>query len=140
MTLNWKRIWLGALAGGVVWGLWSVVTNFVVLVRQYQAAQGAGTMLAQPRYFFFPPAWPLTLFVLSFILAWIYAGVRATFGKGPKTAVFVGFVLGFAFGFPLNFSLAAWAPFPRIIPLWWMLEMWVGAVLATLVAGWIYRD
>jgi hypothetical protein len=48
--------------------------------------------------------------------------------------------VGFASGFPLAFSLAAWAPFSRAISLWWMLDLWVGAILATLVAGWFYRD
>jgi hypothetical protein len=33
-----------------------------------------------------------------------------------------------------------WAVIPRIFPLGWMLELWVGAILATLVAGRIYRD
>jgi hypothetical protein len=32
------------------------------------------------------------------------------------------------------------APFARVLPLWWMLELWFGAILASLVAGWLYRD
>ena len=27
-----------------------------------------------------------------------------------------------------------------LIPLGWMLEMWGGAILATLVAGWFYKE
>ena len=80
------------------------------------------------------------LFVLAAICAWLYVGVRATRGAGPRTALSVGALVGFASGFPLAFSLAAWAPFSRVIPLWWMLDLWVGAILATLVAGWLYRD
>ena len=61
-------------------------------------------------------------------------------GPGPKTALKVGALVGFASGFPTNFGTATWAVIPRIFPLGWMLELWVGAILATLVAGRIYRD
>ena len=66
--------------------------------------------------------------------------VRSTLGPGPKTALKVGALVGFASGFPTNFGTATWAVIPRIFPLGWMLELWVGAILATLVAGRIYRD
>jgi hypothetical protein len=32
------------------------------------------------------------------------------------------------------------AIYERIFPFWWMLETWVGAILATFVAGWLYQD
>ena len=139
-VVNSKRVWLGSLAGWVVWMAFSLVANLLVLMPRYAAAQQAGMLLKQPRYSFFIVAWFITLFVLSLICAWLYAGVRATRGAGPKTALAVGLAVGFASGFPLAFCLAAWAPFSRVIPLWWMLELGVGAALATLVAGWLYRD
>jgi hypothetical protein len=139
-AVNTRRVWLGALAGWVVWMVWGAIVNLVILMPRYVAAQGAGQMLKQPRYPFFMVAWWVMLFVLSAIYAWIYAGVRATRGPGPKTALSVGALAGFASGFPLAFSLASWAPFTRFIPLWWMLDLWVGAILATLVAAWLYRD
>jgi hypothetical protein len=140
VPVNARRVWLGALAGWVVWLIWSAITNFAVLMPRYAVAQKAGTLLTQPRYPFFMVAWFVLLFVLAVICAWFYAGVRATRGAGPKTALSVGILVGFASGFPLAFSLASWAPFSRVIPLWWMLELWVGAILATLVAGWLYKD
>lgn len=27
----------------------------------------------------------------------------------------------------------------RMFPLGWMLDMWVGAILATLAVGWVYK-
>ena len=42
--------------------------------------------------------------------------------------------------FPTNFATAVWAPFSRHFPLWWMLELWIGAILAVLVAGWFYGE
>ena len=139
-SVNARRVLLGALAGGVVWNIWSIIINLVVLKDRYAAAQQVGTFLKQPRYPFFVGAWIAMIFVLAYIVAWLYAAARATSGAGPKTAIVVGGFVGFAAGLPTNFAIATWAPFSRHFPLWWMLELWVGAILAALVAGWIYQD
>jgi len=139
-AINTRRVLLGALAGGVVWNIWSIAINLVVLKDRYAHAQQFGAFLAKPRYPFFVGAWIVILFVLAYIVAWLYASARATQGAGPKTAAVVGLFFGFAAGFPTNFAIATWAPFSRHFPLWWMLELWVGAILASLVAGWIYQD
>lgn len=139
-AINSKRVVLGAVAGGVVWFVWSMIINFTVLGPRYEAAQQAGQFLKEPRYPFFVGQWIIILFLLSYILAWLYASARSTLGPGPGTALRMGLLVGFAIGFPLNFSFATWSPLDRIFPLWWMLELWVGAVLATLVAGWLYKD
>ncbi|MGE5235348.1 MAG: hypothetical protein ACM3O7_03235 [Acidobacteriota bacterium] len=138
--VNSRRIWIGTLAGGVVWNAWSVIVSLAVLGPRYAAMQEQGMFLRQPRYGFFMPAWVVLLFVLAYLCARFYSGVRATWGAGAKTAVLVGMAVGFAAGFPSNFAQATWSPVPRVFPLWWMLVLWVGAVLATLVAGWLYRD
>ncbi len=139
-AVNTRRVALGALVGGVVWSIWSGVVNVAVLGSRYAAAQKAGLLLANPRYPFFMGYWFITLFLLAYVLAWLYASVRATRGAGPGTALTVGLLVGFAAGFPMNLSAASWSPVGRVLPLWWMLDMWVGAILAALVAGWIYKD
>jgi hypothetical protein len=141
-NVNTRRVLLGALAGGVVWNIWSVIINTAVLSARYQAAQQAGTFLKQPRYPYplFITVWIEMLFVLAFVVSWLYASARATIGAGPKTAAIIGLLIGFAAGFPTNFATATWAPVSRHFPLWWMLELWVGAILAALVAGFIYHD
>ena len=139
-AVNTRRVLLGAVAGGVVWSVWSILINVTVLGSRYATAQEAGWFLKQPRYPYFLPVWLLTLFLLSYMGAWFYASCRATRGAGPATALKVGLLVGFAAGFPLNFSQATWSPVDRVFPLWWMLELWVGALLAALVAGWLYRD
>ncbi|MBP1620074.1 MAG: hypothetical protein H6Q02_841, partial [Acidobacteria bacterium] len=107
-----------------------------------QAAMQAGTMLneQQMRYPFFLIAVWVQFLVFGVLLAALYAGVRGTWGAGPGTAIKVGLIGGALAGFPVNFYLATWAPWSRQIPGGWLLELWVGAVLATLVAGWLYRD
>jgi hypothetical protein len=138
--VNTKRVALGTIAGGVVWTIWSVVVNTVILGSHYAAAQATGQLLPQPRYALFLAYWIVTLFLLSYILTWIYVSVRTTLGPGPLTALRVGFLVGFVAAFPVNLSIATWAPFGRIFPLGWMLDLWVGAMLAALVGGWLYKD
>jgi len=134
------RVALGTLAGGVVWGIWSTIINMVILEPKYAAAQQAKLFLVNPRYPLFIPYWFVLLFVLTYILTWAYVSVRNVFGPGPITALRVGFLLGFMSGFPISFSLATWVPFSRFIPLWWMLDLWVGSMLATLVSAWLYKE
>ena len=138
--INTRRVWLGALAGWVVWMIWSGIINMGILASRYAEAQQAGMLLAQPRYGFFMPAWFIVLFLLSAVLAWVYAGVRLTYGPGRETALKVGILVGFVAGFPMAFSGAAWSPLSRIFPLWWMLELWVGSVLSGYVSAWLYRE
>ncbi len=141
MSVNRGRVFLGGFAGGVVWVIWSlVVGRFVIGMSRYEAATNAGHFLKEPRYPFFPGQWIVMLFVLAIILAHLYAWVRQTLGPGPKTALKIGFLVGFASGFPGNFAQATWVPIDRMFPLGWMLDMWVGSILAALVAGWLYKD
>ena len=139
-AINTRRLALGALAGGVVWAIWTTVINVGILPSRYAAAQDAGLLLKQPRYSLFVPYWIITVFLLSWVVAWLYASARATRGAGPGTALKIGLMVGFAAGFPMNLTLAAWSPVGRVLPLWWMIDLWVGAVLASLVAGWVYKD
>jgi hypothetical protein len=139
MKLNTARVWMGGIAGGVVWNAWS----FLIGMRQgpfYAAMQKQGLFLKEPRYPFFVGQWILLVFVMSIVIAYLYAWSRATAGPGPKTALKIGMLVGFCAGVPGNFAQAAWSPVPRILPLGWMLDLWGGAMLASLVAGFIYKE
>jgi len=139
MKLNSARIWMGGIAGGVVWNVWS----FVIGMRQfplYDAMQKQGLFLKQPRYPFFAAHWIGLIFVMSILIAYLYAWSRATAGPGLKTATKVGMMVGFCAGVPGNFAQAAWSPVPRLLPLGWMLDLWVGAILASIVAGFLYKE
>jgi hypothetical protein len=141
MTLNRKRIWIGGLAGGVVWNIWSfVVGYFVIGFGRYQAAQQRGLFLQTPRYPAFEAQWMILLFILAIGMAHLYAWSRSTLGPGPAAATKLGVLVGFIAGFPLSFGQAAWSPLERIFSLGWMLEIWIGAILATLVAGALYKE
>ena len=139
MSLNTGRVWLGGIVGGVAWNAWS----FLINMRQapfYTAMQQRGLFLKEPRYPFFVGEWMAMIFVLSIVAAYLYAWSRATAGPGLKTALKIGILLGFVAGFPESFAQATWSPVPRVMPLGWMLEMWVGAILATVIAGALYKE
>ena len=140
VAIGLRRVALGTLAGGVVWGIWSTIINMAILKSKYQFAQGHQLLLSQPRYPLFVAYWIVTIFLLSYVVAWLYSSVRATRGAGPGTALTVGLLVGFAAGFPINLSISTWSPMSRYFPLWWMLDLWIGAILASLVAGWVYKD
>jgi hypothetical protein len=139
-AINTRRVALGGLAGGVVWVVWSTVVNLIILGGRYAQLQKAGRLNVEPRVPFFVGLWFLTLFALAGLVAWLYASVRATRGAGPRTALEVGALVGFAAGFPMNLSNAAWSLSGRVVALWGVADLWVGAILAALVAGWLYRD
>jgi hypothetical protein len=139
-AINKKRVVLGVLVGGLIWSIWSMVVNAVFLGARYAAAQEAGQLLKEPRYPLFLAYWFIGLFLFTYILTWIYLSLRQTLGAGPGTAVRVGFLVGFAIAVPINLSVAAWVPVERVFPLWWMLDLWVGAILATFVSAWLYKD
>ena len=141
MVINRGRVYLGGLVGSVVWFFWSFLAgHFIITDARYQAAQNAGMFLKESRYPAFIGQWFVIVLVLSIILAHLYVWSRQTLGAGPGTALKIGFLVGFAAGFTENFAQAAWSPLSRVFPLGWMLDMWSGAILATLVAGWLYKE
>jgi hypothetical protein len=135
-----RRVALGTLAGGVVWGIWSSIISMGFLMPKYQFAQMHNLLLAQPRYPGFLVYWFVTLFLLTYVLTWVYVSARVTLGPGPMAALRVGLLMGFVMTFPISLSLATWATFSRMIVLGWMLDLWVGSILATLVSAWLYKE
>jgi len=139
-AVNKKRVALGVVVGGLAWGIWSMLVNAVILSSHYAAAQESGALLKAPRYPLFLVYWFLGLFILTYILTWIYLSLRETLGPGPKTALRVGFLVGFAIAFPINLSVAAWVPIERVFPLWWMMDLWLGSILATFISAALYKE
>ncbi len=147
MAINGRRVWLGALIGGIVFFIWSMVMEFGVSYAfvgkvRMDIAMNAGWFLKEPRI---PPVlfliiWTVSLFVISYGLAWAYAAMRATAGAGPGTAAKLGLMVGFTAGFPLEFAHSVFQPLTARYGILWMVEMAVGCILAALAAGWMYRD
>lgn len=145
--MNQRRVWLGALVGGLVFNVWSMVVEFglsgvIVGKARMDLAVASGWFLKEPRMsaglFFI--IWVFSLFVVSYGLAWAYAAMRATVGAGPGTAFKLGLVVAFAAAFPLNFAHAVFDGLAVAFWVMWMIEIGVGAILAALAAAWVYKD
>jgi hypothetical protein len=146
-AINSRRVWMGALVGGAVLFLWSLLMEFVVSYAivgktRMDIAMNAGWFLKEPRVpiWLFFVVWIVSLFVIGYGLAWAYAAMRATAGAGPKTAAMLGAIVGFAAGFPMEFAHGVFQPLTGRYAIVWMLEMGVGCILAALAAGWMYRE
>lgn len=146
-AINRGRVWMGALVGGVVFNIWSMVVELglaptIVGKARMDIAGMNGWFLKEPRIstalFFL--VWIVSLFAVSYGMAWVYASIRATAGKGPSTAAKVGLLVAFAAGFPLNFAHATFDVLSARFWMMWALEMGIGAMLAALAAGWVYQD
>jgi hypothetical protein len=139
-AVNKKRVALGVVIGGLAWGIWSTLVHVVILDSAYTAAYGSGALIKGGRYSFFLAYWFISLFVFTYILTWIYLSLRETLGPGPKTALRVGFLVGFAIAFPINLIVATWVPIERVFPLWWMADLWLGSILATFISAALYKE
>lgn len=146
-AINTRSVQKGALVGGIVFFIWSMLMEFggaIVLVgkERMDIAMNAGWFLKEPRVpvWLFFIVWILCLFVISYGLAWAYAAIRATAGAGPKTALTLGALVGFAAGFPMEFAHGVFQPLTGRYAILWMLEMGVGCILAALTAGKLYKD
>ena len=139
--MNTKRIWLGALAGWFGFAVWDFANAMIFhLPDRYAAAQAAGVFLKESRYPLFALHWEVGLLLCAVVCAWAYAWSRKTMGPGLGSALKLGAMIGFVAGFPLNLAQEAWTTGDRWMPFAWMLDMWVGCIIATVVAGWVYKD
>ena len=146
-AINGRRVLTGGLVGGVVFFIWSMLMEFgvsylIVGKERMDIAMNAGWFLKEPRVpiWLFFIVWVVSLFIISYGLAWAYAAMRATAGAGPRTAALVGALVGFAAGFPMEFAHGVMQPLTGRYAIVWFLEMGVGCVLAALAAGWMYRE
>ncbi len=145
--INQRSVRMGALWGGVVFFVWSMLMEFggaylLVGKARMDIAMNAGWFLKEPRVpmWLFFVVWIVCLFAIAYGLAWAYAAMRATAGPGPKTAATLGLIVGFAAGFPMEFAHGVFQPLSGRYAIVWMLEMVVGCVLAALTAGKVYKD
>ena len=93
--------------------------------------------LKTPRYPFFADQWIALLFILDRTSVRLGA---TGFGSGAGTALKFGFLAGFLAGIPDNCVQPTWFAGSRALPFGWMVEMWLGAIPAALVAGFLYKE
>ncbi len=134
--INLNRILLGGLLGGIVLDVLSFLVHGVILGDKYMFFQKAGSVLAQPRLM---PVQILLTVLSGFPLAILYVIGRSHLGSGPRCAVIIGALVGLmnAAG---AMAVYSYYNMGAAIPALTFLNNFVGYILATLVAGMIYKD
>jgi len=137
--MNYGRIVLGGIVGGIAYTIVSIVVNMAALGARYELLQGKNVFRAEPRLPFLP-IYILLLLAVSIGLVWLYAAARTRLGPGPKTALTVGLLVGLIAAVPHALAQYCWSYVGGFVSLWQGIEVIVGSVLATLVGGWMYRE
>ena len=92
--INYGRVVLGGLVGGVVANVGDFLVNSMIMaddmVRMAQRLNLNQTLIASPAV---GMTWVIVDFVYATLIVWTYAAIRPRFGPGPATAVKAGAVL-----------------------------------------------
>jgi hypothetical protein len=140
-SINWRRVWLGGLAAGLVMNVSEAALHGGML------GTDAATLFKRFGVPDTPVGWQLpalvaATFVVGVTAVWLYAAIRPRYGPGPRTAICAGIAvwilahlwsgvyLGAGFTGLITPRLA-WLPVP-----WGLIE----APLGTLVGAWLYRE
>ena len=129
---------LGGVLATVVLSATGMVFHGVILGDHYKTLATMGSVLAEPRAMGLPIYYAGTL-ISGLALSMIYVVARKFGGPGPMTAIRVGVTVGlFTTG-----GMAAEYAFYNLggmVPLVSLVSNITGAVLATLAAGFLYKD
>jgi hypothetical protein len=135
--INYGRIILGGILAAIVLFAVGFLVHGIILESHYEYFKGISVMS-------FPKKYGMLVHIVGTLvsgicLAVLYAVARKFGGPGPMTAIKVGFVVGL---FTIGGVSAEYAFYNlgKMIPLMTLVDSIVGCVLATLVAGLVYKD
>ena len=82
------------------------------------------------------------MIILGILLGWLYAVARHRLGRGARTALIVGVVVGFIATVPSALYQATWNPVPMLSPLWirWLITGWIEVIIGTFIAAAAYSE
>ncbi len=134
--INWKRILLGTLTGGVAWFILGTVR--AILRGDFSGGAGAPALSQQPGADYL---WVTLLGCAAFagLAGWLYASIRPRYGPGPATAVRAGLALGCV----IEVTDVLWASAASASLEWRITSALTGilvAVAVTLLVAWTYKE
>src|SRR5688572_6540684 len=138
--INYGRVVLGGVVGGVVANIGDFVVNNMIMaddmVRMAQRLNLNQAVMASPAV---GMTWVVVDFVYVTLIVWTYAAIRPRFGPGPGTAIKAGVVLWAAIGAVLyGFqSMGIFTPDSFFKSAALSLAT---TVLASLAGGWAYKE
>ena len=138
--INLARVVLGGVVAGLVIDVCEGILNGVILKQQWADAftalgKTSNTMSVKQIAAF--NVWGLTAGIIT---VWLYAGLRARYGAGPRTAIFAGLTV-----WALAFALATAVPvffhlYPVGLGLTSVALEAIEMILAGLAGGAIYKE
>lgn len=138
-SINWGRVFLGGLLGGVVLNILGWLVYGLYLAKDWEAAmQALGRPMQETT------GSMVFIIVMNFIGAiaavWFYAAIRPRFGPGPKTAALAGFAFWFIGALLPTLWWGSLGLFPQRLL---TIDVGVGLILwiiATIVGAWPYKE
>ncbi len=136
--INYGRMILGGVLGTIVLFMVGFIFQAVILGSEHEYFMAKGTVLAEPRQM----GWIAHILgglVSGLALSMGYVAARKFRGPGPVTAILTGLMIAL---FTAGNTSAEYAFYNlgTMIPLMTFANNIVGAILATLTAGVIYKD
>src|SRR5262245_21120525 len=138
--INYGRVVLGGLAGGVVANIWDFVSNNFLMredmERMVQRLNLDRAAMLSPRVAI---SWIVSDFIYVFLIVWTYAAIRPRFGPGPGTAVKAGLVPYLAVT-SVMFGFHAMGLFTPDMFVKGSAFALVSTMLASLTGGYFYKE
>lgn len=139
--INTGRIVLGGAVAAIVLFIASGIVNGAILGSAWQDwLRAMGNLNHAPA----EPAglliWAVVSLVLGFTGIWIYAGIQPRYGSGPRTAVVAGLLLWLAGWLAPALGQLALGAIPTYVTIVGCLGGLVGALLAVVAGGALYKD
>lgn len=134
--------WGYLLLGGFLAGLLILGKDFILhhnyLLQHWHSAIAAGHFHpAQP---WFRGVFLAESLLEGILLAWLYVLARGRLGPGPRTAIVAGLTGGLLVRGVTAIDYLMWIPVPPVFPVGVFIVGVVTSILATLLAGWVYRE
>ena len=134
--INWTRVFLCGLIGGVVWTITSAISTWFVGADFNAAVQGNKIMA---------PSAGLAAFLFAVNLGggiwamWLYAAIRPRYGAGAKTAA----LAGLSWWVVSTLADSTWGSF-QLVPIKALLPLSAVSlpemVVAVLAGAWLYKE
>lgn len=136
--INYGKLILGGILAAVVLMVVGMIVHGMILESHYEFFQKQGAVLAEPREMGWLVHVAGTL-LSGMAISGLYVMGRKFSGPGPKTAIRVGWAVGL---FTIGGAAAEYTFYNLggMIPLLTWVGNVAGAILAALVAGWVYKD
>lgn len=135
--INWARVFLGGLLGGVIILVIDIIVNGVFFGNEWQAALKALGSNPGPSGLVSLVIWAV---IAGICITWLYAAARPRFGPGPGTAIKTGVAFWiFGYGLP-TIGLLSFGIFPAHLPIVSAIGGVAEAILASLAGAWLYKE